>query len=52
MKSGNLNFLEPSGQLGPVLGLYPYLLSVKGFLVTDSMKEETHVCHKKSTLPY
>ena len=34
MKSGNLNFLEPSGQLGPVTGLiyFFFYILVKGFV--------------------
>jgi len=27
MKSGNLNFLEPSGELGPVMGLFTFTLA-------------------------
>ena len=44
MKSGNLNFLEPSGHFGPVTGLI-YLTFFK--IMVDGWAPFRRDCHKK-----
>jgi len=41
MKSGNLNFLEPSGHLGPVIGLIVSILIYYEFLTLMKWNNET-----------
>jgi len=56
MKSGNLNFLEPSGHLGPVMGLLFYLSlecrcdtfvsslkGLRGRFLTQNVSRQTHI---------